>query len=59
MSRCTPLAETLKKNAEALGVTPDFLNYGTSGEKPKAKLKMVISFSSARLSRLWTKRIRT
>jgi transcriptional regulator with XRE-family HTH domain len=34
-----PPAETLKKIADALGVTPDFLIYGTSGEKAKTKLK--------------------
>lgn len=34
-----PPAETLKKIADTLGVTPDFLIYGTSGEKAKTKLK--------------------
>lgn len=34
-----PPAETLKKIADALSVTPDFLIYGTSGEKAKTKLK--------------------
>jgi transcriptional regulator with XRE-family HTH domain len=33
------LAETLKKIADALGVTPDFLIFGTSGEKAKTKVK--------------------
>lgn len=33
-----PPAETLKKIADALGVSPDFLIYGTSDEKAKTKL---------------------
>lgn len=33
-----PPAETLKQIADALGVSPDFLIYGTSDEKAKTKL---------------------
>lgn len=33
-----PPAETLKKIADALGVSPDFLIYGTADEKAKTKL---------------------
>jgi transcriptional regulator with XRE-family HTH domain len=33
-----PPAETLKKIADALGVSPDFLIYGSSDEKVKTKL---------------------
>lgn len=33
-----PPAETLKKIADTLGVSPDFLIYGTSDEKAKTKL---------------------
>lgn len=33
-----PPAETLKKIADALGVSPDFLIYGTSDDKAKTKL---------------------
>jgi transcriptional regulator with XRE-family HTH domain len=33
-----PPANTLKKIADALGVSPDFLIYGASDEKAKAKL---------------------
>ena len=33
-----PPAETLKKIADALRVSPDFLIYGTSDEKAKTKL---------------------
>jgi transcriptional regulator with XRE-family HTH domain len=33
-----PPAETLKKIADALGVSPDYLIYGTADEKAKTKL---------------------
>ncbi|MFM7853879.1 MAG: helix-turn-helix domain-containing protein [Flammeovirgaceae bacterium] len=33
-----PPAETLKKIADALGVSPDFLIYGTSDQKAKTRL---------------------
>jgi transcriptional regulator with XRE-family HTH domain len=36
-----PPAETLKKIADALGVSPDFLIYGTADDKAKTRLNDV------------------